>query len=115
MDILLGIALSQHLNFQGEYNSIHPNVRIQSEQYIAGAFLNSESNISPYAGMRFEFDKNGFEIGIAAGYSYSEVVPYLRYTYTIDNMRLFMVPSIELSDDQSTLGAVIGIEYVFDK
>ena len=112
LDILLGIALSQHLNLQNNYNEIHPHIRLQHEQYIAGAYYNSEDRVSPYAGARFEFDSHGVELGIVGGYpALGEVVPYVRYTYDLnDNLNLFVAPAGEKVDGEINYGAVVGVE-----
>ena len=116
MDILLGLALSQHLNLQNNYNEIHPHIRLQHEQYIAGAYYNSEDRVSPYAGARFEFDSHGVELGIVGGYpALGTVIPYARYTYDIGNVRTFVTPAGEVVNGETTLGAVVGIEILFNK
>lgn len=112
MDILLSLALSQHLNFQNDYNQIHPNIRIQEQQFIAGAYYNSEERISPYLGLRYDFLGHGVELGIAGGYpALGEVVPYGRYTYDLtQNLRLFAMPGGEVVEDETHYGLVVGIE-----
>lgn len=112
MDILLGLALSQHLNFGGTYNNIHPHLRLQENQFIAGAYYNSEERISPYVGIRYEFLENGLEIGIAGGYpALGSIVPYGRYTYDLnDSVRLFVTPGGEKINDEVNYGIVVGVE-----
>ena len=112
MDILLGLALSQHLNFQNEYNNIHPHVRLEQDKFIAGAYYNSEDRISPYAGVRYEFLGNGIELGVAGGYpELGAIVPYGRYTYDLgDSLRLFAMPSGEKIENETNYGIVIGVE-----
>jgi hypothetical protein len=112
MDILLGIALSQHLNFQNEYNQIHPHIRLEQDGFIAGAYYNSEERISPYVGLRYEFLNNGVELGVAGGYpALGTVVPYGRYTYDVnDNLRVFAMPGGEVVDDETKYGIVVGVE-----
>jgi len=112
MDILLGLALSQHLNFQNDYNEIHPHIRLQEENFIAGAYYNSEERISPYAGIRLDYESHGVELGIAGGYpAIGTVVPYGRYTYDLnDNLRVFATPAGEKVDGEVVYGIVIGAE-----
>ena len=112
MDILLGLALSQHLNFNNDYNQIHPHLRLAQDNFIAGGYYNSENRISPYVGLRYEYLNNGVELGIAGGYpELGVVVPYGRYTYDVnDNLRLFAMPGGEKVDEEMHYGIVIGVE-----
>ena len=85
MDILLGIALTMHIenrdpdpcvcevipfrNYsESDYNNIHPHIRLQEGIIIAGAYLNDEGTISPYIGNRFSNEKAYFEYGLVSGY-----------------------------------------------
>jgi len=52
--IELALAFSLHLGLKGDYNGIHPHIRYNHNNYIAGAFYNSERNISTYIGKRWE-------------------------------------------------------------
>lgn len=112
MDILLGLAVSQHLNFQHDYNEIHPHIRLEHDGYIAGAYYNSVEEISPYAGYRFELGNNGLELGAVGGYpNLGGTVPYVRYTYDLNNsIVLFASPSGEKVDGEINYGVVIGAE-----
>ena len=53
-NIIFGLAMTAHLGLAGEYNEIHPHIRYNNDNVIAGAFVNSIVNISLYAGRRFE-------------------------------------------------------------
>ena len=112
MDILLGIALSQHLNFHYDYNEIHPHIRLEHEGFIAGAYYNSTRDISSYTGYRLEYNSNGLELGVVGGYeNLGGVVPYVRYTYDLnDNVILFAAPSGEKVDGEINYGVVAGVE-----
>lgn len=114
MDILLGIALSAHLGLEGDYNSIHPHVRVEHNQAIAGAYYNSEEKVSLYGGYRFEpIDSVGVELGLVNGYpSIGGVTPYIRGTYDLGNTRFFIAPGAEKQNEEITVGAVIGIEFL---
>ena len=114
MDILLGLALSQHLNFNQEYNSIHPHIRLHHDSYIAGAFYNSEKRVSAYAGYRWDIGDFGFEAGAANNYpKLGGIVPYLRYTYDLsDNAVIFASPSGEAWKGEINKGIVIGLEII---
>jgi hypothetical protein len=112
MDILLGIALSQHLNFQNDYNEIHPHIRLEHNGFIAGAYYNSVEEVSPYAGYRFEHNELGLEVGIVGGYpAFGTVVPYVRGTYDLtDNIKLFASPAGEVNGAVTDIGIVAGVE-----
>ena len=103
----LGLALSLHLGFEGEYNAIHPHLRYTTDSYIAGAYYNSESNISPYVGYRFEHNDFGLEIGAVGNYSHADVLPYVRGTYK----QFFVAPGVE----SENVGLVLGIELPLQK
>jgi hypothetical protein len=107
MDIAYSIALSLHLGFEGEYNAFHPHIRLQEQNYIAGAYYNSESNVSPYVGYRFEHNDFGLEIGAVGNYSAADILPYARGTYK----QFFVAPGVE-SDN---IGIVLGIEVPISK
>ena len=115
MDILYGIALSMHLGMEGDYNSVHPHVRIQQDRFIAGAYYNSEERISPYAGIQYTFDNVFVEGGIAGGYpAFGTVIPYARVGYRLsDNTNIFVAPGGEVRHGEKIIGAVIGVEINF--
>ena len=102
--IELGLALSLHLGFMGDYNAIHPHIRYTENNIIAGAYYNSENNVSFYGGNRWEFGDFGLETGAVTGYTTSPILPYLRGTYD----DFFIAPSIEGKDN---IGVVIGYEF----
>ena len=102
--IELALAFSLHLGLEGDYNEIHPHIRYNEQNYIAGAYYNSESNISFYAGKRWEHNRFGFEAGAVTGYSGGDVLPYGRVTYN----NLFISPAIEKPDN---VGLVVGYEF----
>lgn len=115
MDILLAVALSTHLGFEGEYSSIHPHIGLQYENFIAGTFLNSEDNISVYGGLRSEFGKLGLEYGVVSGYdALGDVVPMVRGTYDLgDNVRAYAAPGAEVINNETNYGVVFGLEFYF--
>jgi len=103
MDIALSIALSLHLGFEGDYNRFHPHLRLQEQHYIAGAYYNSESKISPYIGGRFEYYDFGLELGLVGNYSDADVAPYARGTYK----QFFVAPGVE----GNNVGIIFGVEF----
>ena len=112
MDILYGLALSLHLGFENDYNNIHPQIRVQNEEIIAGAYYNSENNLSLYAGMEFEKGDWNYEFGLVSGYNNAKIQPFVRSTYNIsDNVRGFVAPGIEINNGKETFGIVFGLEF----
>ena len=112
MDILLGLAVSQHLNFHYDYNQIHPHIRLEHNGFIAGAYYNSVEEVSRYAGYRFEHNGVGLELGAVGGYpKLGGTIPYVRFTYDInDNVVLFTAPSGERVNGELDYGIVAGVE-----
>jgi hypothetical protein len=111
MDILYGLALSMHLGFEGDYNSVHPHVRLQNEEVVAGVYYNSENTLSLYGGMVYEKGNWNHEFGIVSGYSSATVQPFVRSTYDIsDTVKGFVAPAIENHDGDEIFGIVFGIE-----
>ena len=112
-NIIFGLAMTAHLGLAGEYNEIHPHVRYDNNQVIAGAFLNSIDNVSLYVGRRFEHNNFGFELTATTGYL-SLIVPQVRGTYDVhDNIRLFAGNAIEKTNGNVRSGAVVGIELMY--
>ena len=51
----MGLALSLHIQLNGDYNHLHPYVGVESEKgYIAGAYYNSIDKLSLYTGYKME-------------------------------------------------------------
>ena len=114
MDIVLALAVSTHLGMNGNYNGIHPHIRLSQDGFIAGAYYNSVRNPSLYGGYRLEGDNLGVEFAVATGYdNLAKVAPYLRVTYDIENTRIFFAPSAEKQNKELHLGAVLGVELLF--
>ena len=112
-NIIFGLAMTAHLGLAGEYNEIHPHIRYNNDNVIAGAFVNSIDNISLYAGRRFEHDNFGFELTATTGYL-SLIVPQVRGTYDVhNNVRLFVGNAVEKIQGKIKPGAVVGIELLY--
>ena len=61
--IELALGISIHLGLEGDYNELHPHVRWNNwNDYIAGAYYNSESAVSVYFGHRWERNKLGLKL-----------------------------------------------------
>ena len=93
------LAVSTHLGLDGDYNSVHPHVRCTVDNWITGAYYNSERNASYYVAKTI----SNFEIGLVTGYSSYDILPMIRYI----NNGWFVAPAYEKSDN---LGLAIGYE-----
>ena len=135
MDILLGIALTMHIenrqpepcNFcdvvllsqqtESDYNNIHPHIRLEEGIFIAGAYLNSEGNISPYVGNKFSNEKAYFEYGLVTGYKINEnIIPFARIGLNIsENHSIFFAPSMYKNHKYGEIktGTVVGLEIMY--
>lgn len=96
-----------HLGFEGDYNSVHPNVRLEYGNYIAGAYYNSERTISVYAGSEVDTGKHSsIEIGIVSGYTDLPVSPFVKYNYK----NFYVTPGLEYG---KLSGLVTGYQFEF--
>lgn len=115
--IIWSLAFTTHMGFIGNYNPIHPHVRYTDDNFITGAFYNSDNRISFYAGYRFEpTERTGIEVSATTGYqALGGVVPQIRGTYQTDekNIILFAAPSAEKINKTINIGLVVGIETTF--
>lgn len=103
--ITLSLGVSIHAGFDGEYNNLHPHIRFEHQQFIAGAYHNSVEATSVYGGYRYEKDNVGIELAAVTGYNQS-VTPYIRGTYDINKLRLYAAPGME----NNNIGVVFGVE-----
>lgn len=117
MDILFGLAFSTHLGLEGNYNELHPNVRLQTEQYIAGAYYNSDERISLFLGKEYKFDKLGIELGAVTGYEAYDtlLVPMARATYELSEQhKFFVAPAYEKNSTGDNVGIVFGLDFTLN-
>lgn len=105
-DLSLCLAVSAHLLLPGEWNSVHPCVRYEDSGFVAGAYLNSEYNLSAHVGGVWRRDSLFIEGGLVTGYSGIEVAPYVRAGIERDNVRYFIAPGMVKGE----IGIVAGIE-----
>lgn len=116
MDILLGIATTLHLGLSGDYNGFHPQIRFEEQQYVAGAYYNSEENISSYLGYDFDLDYFDLEIGVVTGYdAIGAVIPYARVTKDFGDRTIFLAPVGENINGELNTGLVFGFEFYLNK
>ena len=104
--LTISLGLSTHVGFDEEYNTFHPHIRYTNEKFITGAYYNSLENLSVYAGVRTEKNNFGLEAALVTGYNNGALTPYIRGTYDVGKMRMFIAPGIESKD----IGVVLGIE-----
>ena len=114
--LVWAIALSTHMGLEGSYNEVHPHVRFYDDGAIAGAYLNSVDRLSVYGGYRLEYNNWGAEFTITTGYpAHGALAPQVRGTYDFgDRVRFFAAPGIEDNGLQSTVGTVLGVEFIID-
>ena len=93
------LAVSTHLGLEGDYNNIHPHARCTVDNWITGAYYNSERKVSYYIGTTM----GNLEVGLVTGYSSYDVLPMIRY---IKN-GWFVAPAYEKSGNY---GLMIGYE-----
>ena len=94
------LAVSTHLGLDNNYNDVHPHVRCTIDNWITGAYYNSERNMSYYVGRKI----SNFEIGLVTGYNSYDVLPMIRYI----NNGWFVAPAYEKSN---TVGLTVGYEF----
>ena len=94
------LAVSTHLGLDNNYNDVHPHVRCTIDNWITGAYYNSERNMSYYVGRKI----SNFEIGLVTGYNSYDVLPMIRYI----NNGWFVAPAYEKSNN---VGLTVGYEY----
>jgi hypothetical protein len=109
MNFLLSLATTMHLGFEGEYNSIHPHTRFESNDYAIGAYLNSENNISPYVSYSLKMQSYSLELGLVGGYSIP-AVPLLRLGKSLSkDVDIFITPGFENNTENPKI--VLGLEF----
>jgi hypothetical protein len=114
MEFVFALAFSHHMGLEGNYNEIHPHVQLQHDSgFVAGAYLNSETRLSAYAGYRFEHGPAFLEMGAVTGYQGIAVAPYVRAGYEVsDGVDVFVAPALERTrSGDPRVGAVLGISF----
>lgn len=109
MELSFAIAVTAHLGLAGDYNAIHPHVRLSHDNFIAGAYLNSESRVSVYAGLRGDRGPWFIEGGVVTGYTGADVAPYARIGYDFERVTLFAAPAYEY-EPEGQFGLTLGLE-----
>tara|TARA_B110000285_G_C14666497_1_gene398371 strand:- start:236 stop:550 length:315 start_codon:yes stop_codon:yes gene_type:complete len=99
------ISLSLHVGMGDDYNSVHPQIRWNQDDYIAGVYLNSHTELSAFVGHRWEIKEVGFEFGLVTGYNVAPIVPFFKVDYN----GFYLAPAIHEGD----VGAIFGYEWTF--
>jgi len=103
------LSLTTHLNVEGNYNNIHPQIECQYTQTntIVGTYYNSENNVSLYAGTRIPL-RNEWEIDlvVATGYKIRDIQPMIRFKKN----NVYVAPMYEEHNNDSNYGLLIGYE-----
>ena len=106
MNLSFALAASLHI-LPGDWNELHPSVRLEHEGWSLGAFYNSERRVSFVAGREFQNGPLWAELGVATGYSAAPVVPFIRAGVQRENVRFFVAPAATVKRD---VGLVFGVE-----
>jgi hypothetical protein len=99
------LALSLHLGLAGNFNAIHPALWLEQEGWKAGGYLNSNSELSWFAGRRFG-DRAWVEGGLVTGYHVS--VMARAGVQLHDRAALWIAPAAKEDGDR---GVVLGVEF----
>jgi len=106
--LFLALAATIHLTFGevDDLNYYHPNVGIECGSLIGGAFYNSEWNVSPYLGLRYDINENQrLELGFVGGYESDPILPFTRYV----NRYFFIAPGVvSMTTDYIFTGGQVG-------
>ena len=108
--LVFGLGLSLHLGFTGDYNPVNPYVEYQHGNLRAGAYYNSEENISAYGGVNLSLiDSFSIDTGVATGYGEHTLTPYAKFNYHYnDSVTIFAMPGEELQQDNTTHYGIVG-------
>jgi hypothetical protein len=103
------LSLTTHLNVEGDYNNIHPQIECEHTitNTIAGTYYNSENKISLYAGRRIELRKEwNIDLVVVTGYQIRDIQPMIRFKKN----NIYMAPMYEKHNNDTNYGIVIGYE-----
>jgi hypothetical protein len=106
--IALLLSFSLHLNLEGNYNSIHPQIECEKNTIIYGAYYNSQNRMSLYAGTRIPL-RNEWELDlvVASGYNTRDIQPMLR----LKRKNFYIAPTYEtINNNNTNYGILIGVE-----
>ena len=108
----LALALGFHFGLEGDYNNVHPHLRCDVNNTIAGVYYNSEENISAYVGYQFDTPLDSvLEVGWVTGYSGTKshglkIAPMIRLT----KGNWYIAPAYEVNPSKNW-GVTLGYEF----
>lgn len=102
---------SYHTGIQAK-NEIHPALGVQTNQWSAGFFENSDGNPSAWAARRWTRGHAFFEAGVAANYDISPVLPLVRAGYSLRHAEVFVMPAYGTNSEN--VGAAIVVQIRID-
>lgn len=98
MIIELVMAASHHFA-PGNWNEVHPAIRISDGPVFGVAYHNSEDNLSLGLGYKAEAGPMFFEAAVVTGYEAFPVVPMLRAGVDTGRVRAWVAPSMTPDGD----------------
>ena len=103
--ISAALAFSAHLGLTGSYSAVHPALWLEQEGWRAGAYLNSNEDVSLFAVRRFG-GKRWIEVGVVSGYH----LPVMLRAGVQANRRVsfWAAPAIKEGGER---GAIVGVEF----
>jgi hypothetical protein len=108
MDVFLALALSTHFNLVNSYNTFHPHIRVEKDNLIAGAYVNSLYTVSSYIGVKYTpVDPVYVEVGGITGYP--DINVFGRVGYLLNDYNIFVAPGLE----GDRIGLIFGLEYQY--
>lgn len=106
MILELALAVTNHLT-EGDFNEVHPNIKLREGEYFVTAFQNSEYNTSFGVGYTFRSGDLFLDTAVVTGYEYADVLPMIRGGYDTGSTRFWVAPSITPEGD---VFGILGVE-----
>lgn len=110
--LILSLALTSHLGWDGNFNDVHPTLTYKYNDYAVGIFRNSLNHTSTFISKIKTFD-NGVSVqyGLAGNYK-NKTIPMLVVRKSIaEHANLMFMPSYDPVKNKPT--AVIGVEFQY--
>ena len=88
------LALSLHLGLNGDYNSVHPQVKCDVGNQSYGVYYNSNKELSYFASRNLKVRNSEFEYGLVTGYEGSKILPLIRFKWEGKRGHIFLTPIV---------------------
>jgi len=112
LTLTFGLAFTDHVGLDGDYNEINPNVELSYDRFSLGVYKNSFGDPSFYVGYTVYQGWMDVDVGFVTGYS-REVMPYIKLEKQIaDNVSLFAIPAWS-GNSGSNVGISVGINFTW--